>query len=197
MKTVNKNNVCEQFISELDKIANYISRCNAVFSEEELHLSYSYENAILMTYKAFEIFVKRIMISCLNHDHSFFESKYGIALGKHINDDICEFLITKGRYFDFRGYSGLVDTLKGILGNNHPFISIVKQDTHKGYIDQLCAARNYAAHNSKQSKEAAKKAFGLTSISSAGSCLKKADRFSNIISGLKALANEIKTTTLY
>ena len=137
------------------------------------------------------------MISCLNHDHSFFEDKYGIALGKHINDDVCEFLITKGGYFDFRGYSGLVDTLKNVLGSTNPFIGVVRKDPYKTHIDQLCAARNYAAHNSRQSKEAAKKAFGLTTISSAGSCLKKAGRFSNIISGLKGFAAEVKTTALY
>lgn len=197
MKTVNKNNVCDQFISELEKIEGYIEKCGTVFAEEDLYLSYSYENAILMTYKAFEIFVKRIMISCLNHDHSFFEDKYGIALGKHINDDVCEFLITKGGYFDFRGYSGLVDTLKNVLGSTNPFIGVVRKDPYKTHIDQLCAARNYAAHNSRQSKEAAKKAFGLTTISSAGSCLKKAGRFSNIISGLKGFAAEVKTTALY
>jgi len=197
MKTVNKNYVCDQFISELEKIEGYIDKCKSVFAEEDLYLSYSYENAILMTYKAFEIFVKRIMVSCLNHDHSFFEDKYGIALGKHINDDVCEFLITKGGYFDFRGYGGLVDTLKSVLGSGNQFIVVVKKDPYKVHIDQLCAARNYAAHNSRQSKEAAKKAFGLTSISSAGSCLKKAGRFSSIISGLKSFAGEVKTTALY
>lgn len=112
------------------------------------------------------------MISCLNHDHSCFEEKYGIALGKHINDDVCEFLITKGGYFDFRGYSGLVSTIKNTLGNSNAVIPIIK-DSYQNCIDQLCAIRNYAAHESKQSKAAAKKAFGLSRISSAGSCLKQ------------------------
>lgn len=197
MKTVNKNNVCDSFVEKLDKINGYIDRCTIVFKDEDLYLSYSYENAILMVYKAFEIFIERLLISCLNHDHSCFEEKYGIALGKHINDDVCEFLITKGGFFDFRGYSGLIKTLGEILGNNHRLITLFKGNDHKTYIDQLCAIRNYAAHNSKQSKQSAKKAFGLKSISSAGSCLKQQSRFTTILAKLTELSKEVKRTNIY
>jgi len=197
MKTVNKNNVCDRFTGDLDRISGYIDRCNAVFKEEDLYLTYSYENAILMVYKSFEIFIERLLISCLNHDHSCFEEKYGIALGKHINDDVCEFLITKGGFFDFRGYSGLIKTLGDILGNNHRLIALFKGNDHKIYIEQLCAIRNYAAHNSKQSKQSAKKAFELLSISSAGSCLKQQGRFLTILTKLKELSDEVKQTDIY
>lgn len=197
MKTVNKNNVCDRFTGDLDRISGYIDRCNAVFKEEDLYLTYSYENAILMVYKSFEIFIERLLISCLNHDHSCFEEKYGIALGKHINDDVCEFLITKGGFFDFRGYSGLIKTLGDILGNNHRLIALFKGNDYKIYIEQLCALRNYAAHNSKQSKQSAKKAFELRSISSAGSCLKQQGRFLTILTKLKELSDEVKQTDIY
>lgn len=196
MKTVNKNRVCEEFVADLDKANQYIEKCKIVFKENDQYLSYSYENAILLVYKAFEAFIKRIMISCLNHDHSCFEEKYGIALGRHINDDVCEFLITKGGYFDFRGYSGLISIIKGTLGNENAVVPIIK-DSYQSCIDQLCASRNYAAHESKQSKEAAKKAFGLRQIGSAGSCLKQQNRYSNIVSSLTALANDIKCRDIY
>ena len=197
MKTVNKNNVCDKFTEDLDRINSYVDRCKVVFKEEDLYLTYSYENAILMVYKSFEIFIERLLISCLNHDHSCFEEKYGITLGKHINDDVCEFLITKGGFFDFRGYSGLIKTLGDILGNNHRLITLFKGNDHKIYIEQLCAIRNYAAHNSKQSKKSAKKAFELQSISSAGSCLKQQSRFLTILTKLKELSDEVKRTDIY
>lgn len=150
-----------------------------------------------MIYKSFEEFIIRIMVSCLNHDHSAFEEKHGIALGRHINDDVCEFLITKGGYFDFRGYSGLLDMLKGTIGNDHTFVSTIKKERYKTCINKMCAARNYAAHNSKQSKNAVKKVFNAQSISSAGSFLKSARRMADIIESLKALADEVKAIDLY
>ena len=205
MKTVNKNNVCERFTKELDRISGYVDRCKSVFKEEDLYLTYSYENAILMVYKAFEVFIERLLVSCLNHDHSYFEEKYGIALGKHINDDVCEFLITKGGFFDFKGYGGLIKILGNTLGSNHNLITVIKEtekekgkeENYQTYIDQLCAIRNYAAHNSKQSKQSAKKAFGVNSISSAGSCLKQQNRFTTIVGKLKTLSNEVQQTDIY
>ena len=197
MKTVNKNNVCDKFNEELDRINGYVDRCKVVFKEEDLYLTYCYENAILMVYKEFEIFIERLLISCLNHDHSCFEEKYGIRLGKHINDDVCEFLITKGGFFDFRGYSGLIKTLGDALGSHHRLIALLKENNYKTYIEQLCAIRNYAAHNSKQSKQSAKKAFDLQSISSAGSCLKQHNRFTTILTKLKELCNQVKQTDIY
>lgn len=197
MKTVNKNNVCDRFTGDLDRISGYVDRCNIVFKEEDLYLTYSYENAILMVYKSFEIFIERLLISCLNHDHSCFEEKYGIALGKHINDDVCEFLITKGGFFDFSGYDGLIKTLGEILGSRHRLIALIKGNDYKSYIEQLCLSRNYAAHNSKHSKERARKAFGLKQIGSAGSCLKQQNRFVTIVNKLKELSDEVKRKDIY
>ena len=73
MKTVNKDNVCDSFINSINGIKKYIDECKKVFADEKLYLSYSYENAIIMVYKEFEWFVMRLMISCLNHNHCFFE----------------------------------------------------------------------------------------------------------------------------
>ena len=136
------------------------------------------------------------MISCLNHDHSVFEAKNGIRLGKHINDDVCEFLITKGGFFDFKGREGLCKVINATIGKDHNLAKIFKKTDYKGTIEQLCAIRNFAAHNSDQSKKAAAKAFGLKRISTAGSCLKKSSRFDSIINGLVQLSNEIKTTAM-
>lgn len=156
------------------------------------YLEYSYEHAIIMLYKAFENFNLRVIISCLNHDHSHVEQQFGINLGSHINDDVCEFLVTKGGFFDFKGRDGLIRIYRDLISGSHVVSKILKKDVYRKTINQLCAIRNYSAHNSKKSKETAKKEFEVTRISNAGKCLKQNKRFENIMAGLIALANDIK-----
>lgn len=196
MKTVNHKNVCDEFIRDMTEIEGYISRCKTVFSTEDKYLSFCYENAIIMLYKAFERFILRTMISCLNHDHSHFENKHSIKLGKHINDDVCEFLITKGGYFDFKGKGGLYKMLNATIGSSHNISKVIKNPQYGQTIERLCSIRNYAAHNSSQAKKSALEAYGLVRISSSGSFLKKKDRFSDLIRELTALANDVKGTSL-
>lgn len=196
MKTVSLQKVCDEFIQNMAEIRGYVSRCDTVFSGEEKYLSFCYENAIIMLYKAFEKFILRTMISCLNHDHSHFEQKYGIKLGNHINDDVCEFLITKGGYFDFKGRGGLNKILNATIGASHNVGKVIKNNKYGNTIDRLCAVRNYAAHNSIQAKKAAKDAYGLKSISSPGSFLKKQNRLVSLISELTELANDVKATPM-
>lgn len=196
MKTVNIQTVSGEFSSSIREITSYTERCNQVFADEKKYLSYCYENAIIMLYKAFEQFVLRSMIACLNHDHSYFQEKHGIKLGKHINDDICEFLITKGGFFDFRGKSGLYKVLNEMIGADHTIATTFKKAEYKDTIDQLCTIRNYAAHNSYQSKQAVLKTFNLQRISSAGSFLKQQHRFENIANRLLELAEDVKNTHL-
>lgn len=193
MKTVNKNNVCEEFVTALNDIVAYKDKCKSAFADNKKYLSYCYEYSIIMTYKAFERFLLRIMISCLNHDHSVFEKKNSISLGRHINDDVCEFLITKGGFFDFKGRDGLCKVINNTIGKDHVIAKTIKNNDYKNTIEQLCAIRNFAAHNSRQSKAAAAEAFKLKRISSAGSCLKQNGRFDSIIAHLIDLSNDIKS----
>ena len=196
MKTVNIQNVCDEFISGTEEIKNYITKCKQVFAEDMAYLEYSYEQAAIMLYRIFERFNLRVMISCLNHDHSHAEEHYSIKLGSHINDDVCEFLVTKGGFFDFKGRGGLTRVYSDTIGKNHNISKVIKKHDYEDAIEQLCAIRNYAAHNSAQSKKAAMKAFGVTRISSAGKCLKQKHRLDNIITSLVTLANEVKTTPM-
>lgn len=196
MRTVNKNSVCDDFIQQLDKIELYRHECDRVFSGEKQYISYCYEHCIIMVYKVFEQFVMRIMIACLNHNHSYFEEMNNVKFGKHINDDVCEFLITKGNYFDFKGREGLCKELASTIGKDHNLAKVFKKDAYKETIIQLCALRNFAAHNSEKSKKEAAKAYGLQRIATAGSCLKQHNRFDRIVNELKTLANDIKATAM-
>ena len=197
MRIVSIQSVCDEFIEAVSEINDYIAKCNIAFATEKKYQSFCYENAIIMLYKAFERFALRSMISCLNHDHSHFENKYSVKLGKHINDDVCEFLITKGGFFDFKGRSGLSKVLNDVIGANHNIAKVFKNTKYRETIDQLCAIRNYAAHNSLQSKRTVMQVFGLQRISSAGSFLKKQHRFENIAASLVELANDVKTTPMH
>ena len=192
MNTVNKNDVCNSFIKEIDEISAYVKKCDAVFNEDKQCLSFSYENAIIMTYRYFENFILRIMISCLNHDHSHFEESYGIKLGRHINDDVCEFLITKGGYFDFKGNGDLKKMLNKTIGQKHPIAKVFGNGIYSKTIQKLYVLRNYAAHNSPQAKKAVLNEFNLKRAKSAGSILKQQGLFQSIISELEQLASDIK-----
>ena len=192
MNTVNKKDVCTNFIKELGEISGYVEKCKVVFNEEKQYLSFCYENAIIMVYRSFEHFLLRIMVSCLNHDHSHFEESYGIKLGRHINDDVCEFLITKGGYFDFKGNGDLKKTLNKSIGQKHPVVKVFGNGTYSKTIQKLYVLRNYAAHNSPQAKKAVLNEFNLQRVKSAGSLLKQQGRFQNIINELTQLANDIK-----
>lgn len=44
----------------------------------------------------------RTIICGINHDHSIVEKTYNVCFGQHVNDDICEFIITKGDFFDLK-----------------------------------------------------------------------------------------------
>lgn len=193
MKTVTLAKVCNDFVTQLNEIQEYLDFCKNAFHDQDKYLSNSYELASIQTYKAFEFFAMRCLISCLNHDHSKVETKYGVKFGKHINDDVCMFIITKGGYFDFKDRSGLIQIINCLIGNDHKVSQSFKNNEYKNAIEQLCAIRNYAAHNSQQSKTKAKERFGLKQIGTAGSCLKCNCRYKEITDQLRALASRIKS----
>ena len=200
MNTVNKVDVCNEFIDRINEIDLYIRRCKDVFvsPSDSKYLEYSYENGIIMLYKAFEYFIMRTIIACLNHDHAFFEKKNKVRFGKHINIDVCEFLLTNGGYFDFAGRDGMSKVLAQTIGKEHNIAKVFKKNDYKDTIIQLCALRNYAAHNSNQSKSAAMKSLALSNrIATPGKCLQQNRRFQKIMEGLRLLANDVKDTPMF
>ena len=108
-----------------------------------------------------------------------------------------EYLITGNGYFNVRGRAGLIDTLGDYVPETHYLVAAVKNNRYKDTLEQLCALRNLAAHNSSASKTRAKKAVGQVRMSEAGSWLKKQRRLLNIVDGLKQLADEIEVGAPY
>lgn len=80
----------------------------------------------------------------------------------------------------------------------HYLIATIEKAAYKTYLDQLSALRNYAAHESEQSRKAALKATGQQRISPSGAWLKrtpvgkKVCRFDELCEKLKAIASEIE-----
>ena len=135
--------------------------------------SWAYEYAIIRLYRDFETLMLESIVAGINNDTSVLSSKTGIKFPKHLTDEVCEYIVTGDGYFDFRGRDGLIKTLKSFLADNHFLVVAVKDTKYKDALERLSALRNYAAHDSPQSKEAAKRAVDQDRISSAGSWLKQ------------------------
>ena len=179
-----------EFISEADLIVEYLEGiCNTSLSDE--HISWCYDYAIIRLYREFEGLVLWALVGSINNDTSTIAAKSGFEFPKHLTDEVCFYLVTGSGYFDFKGRSGLISTLKKYLPDNHYLITTTKTNKFKDHIDMLCALRNYAAHQSPQSKRAALAAVGQQRMGSAGSWLKRQDRFSRLAEKLKELAQKI------
>ena len=161
------------------------------------HLSWAYEYGIIRLYREFEAMMLAALVGAINNDTQTVSARTAIAFPKHLTDEVCEFLITGNGYFNVRGRAGLIDTLGDYVPETHYLVAAVKNNRYKDTLEQLCALRNLAAHNSSASKTRAKKAVGQVRMSEAGSWLKKQRRLLNIVDGLKQLADEIEVGAPY
>lgn len=190
-----KKSVCH-FISKADEIRAFI--CSARRSFSDLHISFAYGYGILRLYREFESMILDVLVGSVNNDTTTIASTTGVKFPKHLTDEVCEYLITGNRYFDFKGRDGLIQIIKKYVPNDHYLLEAVKDPRYKDSIEKLAALRNLAAHNSQLSKQRAKKAIGQTRMSSeVGAWLKKQNRLEKIIDDLKNLANEICTNAPY
>ena len=160
-------------------------------------VSWAYEAALIKTAVAFEQLMLDCIVAAINNDTATISARTGIAFPKHLTDEVCEYLVTGGGFFDFRGRDGLIKTIKGYVPDNHWLPEAVKQAQHKGALDRMIALRNFAAHESSASKRKALDAIGQQKIGGAGSWIKCQGRFSDLTTALTSLANEIETKAPY
>ena len=137
------------------------------------------------------------LVGALNNDTSTLSTRTGFSLPKHLTDEVCRFLVTGRGYFDFKGRDGLIKTLKQYLPDDHYLVEVVSKAGYRNSLELRSAARNYAAHESQQSKDAFKKATGQDRVGAAGSWLKRPNRFQTIADRLKAMADEIHAEASY
>lgn len=183
-----------EFKSEADKIQVFLTASAGLGDQ---HVSWCHDLAIIRLYRAFETLMLDALVGALNNDTSTLSTRTGFAFPKHLTDEVCRFLVTGRGYFDFKGRDGLIKVLKQYLPDAHYLITVVSRQGYRDSLNLLTAARNYAAHESQQSKAAFKMATGQNRIGAAGSWLKRQGRFGKIADKLKAMADEIHAAAPY
>lgn len=158
------------------------------------HVSWGYDLAIIRLYRDFENFVLNCLVALINNDSATLSDKTGVGFPRHMNVSVCEYLVVGTGYFDFKARDGLIAKLKQFLPGDHWLVRVVKGQLYTQALGQLCALRNFAAHDSSVSKKAALRAIDQQRMSSAGAWLKLQGRFEAIADRMKDLANEIERT---
>jgi hypothetical protein len=159
--------------------------------------TWAYEAGLIKLAVAFETLMLEALVCATNNDTGQMSATLGVWFPKRLTDEVCEYIVTGGRYFDFKGRDGLLGTIKGFVGDEHYLYVLVKHHRYKSTLEQLIALRNFAAHESSSSKRAALTALGRAYLSSAGSHLKTQDRFTSLAQSLATLAGEIETVAPY
>ena len=179
------------FTKAADEIANFLSILGN--GQSAKHISWLHDYAIIRLYREFEALMLDSLAGAINNDLEVFSDVVGVEFPKHLKHKSCEYLIVGTGYFDFKGKSGLVKTLKKFVPANHYLLTVVKKTKYHQTLEQLSALRNFAAHDSAKSKKNALRETGQQRLKSSGTWLKTDNRIRTIISKLKELAAEIET----
>ena len=183
------------FRSEVDEIIAFLTAVTP--GQTDGHVTWLHNYAIIRLYKEFEGLMLDALVGAVNNDTSTLAATTDVEFPKHLTDEVCEFLITGTGYFDFKGRSGLIKTLKSFVPDSHYLVTAVKKTAYRNALERLTTLRNFAAHESTTSKRAALEAIGAERLSSSGAWLKRQGRFNAIANQLKALATEIHDNAPY
>lgn len=183
------------FSSEVDKIERFLTAVE--MRQQNEHITWLYNYAIIRLYKEFEGLMLDVLVAAINNDTTALEEATDVKFPKHLAEEVCEFIITGTGFFDFKGRSGLIKTLKSFVPEDHYLVVTIKKPCYKKPLEQLTTLRNYAAHESQSSKRAALEAVGQTKIASSGAWLKKQGRFMKIANKLKELSAELNVHAPY
>ncbi|GAB4356389.1 MAG: hypothetical protein Kow006_23480 [Gammaproteobacteria bacterium] len=183
------------FIAQATELEAFAGTDVATLSD--MQQSWCHEYAIIKLYREFEQLVLAAIVGAINNDSTTISQSTGVEFPKHITDEVCEYLVLGGGYFDFRGRDGLIKTLKKYVPATHYLVTTVQKAKYRQALERLSALRNYAAHQSLQSKRSALAAVGQQKIGSAGSWLKTQGRYSAISTKLRELAQEIHDAAPY
>lgn len=195
MRKIDFQKTTSTFKSQVESLKGFLEESKMSMKAKDSYISNCYEYGIISLYKSFEMFMYRTILGCINHNSSYVSEHYKVDFGRHISDEMCDFILTKGGYFDFRGTDGLIKICKHHIGDMYGIVDIIKKDEYAKAIDKLVALRNYAAHNSNSSKERAKAVLKLKRIPPIGSYLKKHKTVEEIADKLCKLADEIAVAT--
>jgi hypothetical protein len=181
----------QTFVVNVDEILAFTQRAAAAAPLTELDESWCYDLAIIRVYREFEDLMLSCLVALINNDTATFSQLKKRTFPKHMNVEVCEYLICGDGYFDFAGRDGLLKTIKKIVPNGHWLPTTVGNTAYTPALKKLSALRNFAAHDSSVSKKRALEAIGKERMSSSGAWLKKQKRFAAICNSLKAMAQQI------
>jgi hypothetical protein len=185
----------EKFIERSDALSDYyVNAVAARLSAQEA--TWAVEAAIIKLSVYFEHLMLEALVGAINNDTTTVSSSVGIPFPKHLTDEICEYLVTGGGYFDFRGRDGLIKLLRRFVPEDHYLLQAVSRQKYRIALERVVALRNLAAHESRKGKAAARLAVN-GNVASAGAWLKRAGRFNDINARLKELAEEIRDAAPY
>lgn len=192
-KSIKKS--ANRFKQEIDDLMVFVTNCRRSLSDKEI--TWAYEGAIIHLHREFESLILEALIGAINNNSEHLNTSTGVNFPRHLNRQVCEYLIVGTGYFDFKGRDGLIKTLKEFVPDNHYLVVAIKDSNYKDSLEKLTALRNYAAHGSHKSKQAALKVTGQSRIGPAGSWLKRQGRFDIIVEDLKRLAGRLETKAPY
>jgi hypothetical protein len=185
----------KDFRDAADEITKFLGDVSKGQSDQ--YISWLHNYAIIRLYREFESLMLDALVGAINNDTAILSATTGVDFPKHITDEVCEFLIIRKGYFDFKGRDGLIKVLKGFVPDTHYLAVAVKKATYREALERLSALRNFAAHESDQSKHSALKAIDGKQIESTGAWLKREGRFKTVVDKLKDLAGEIENAAPY
>jgi len=185
----------QDFRIAADEITAFLTKVSGGQTDE--HITWLYNYAIIRLYREFESLVLDALVGAVNNDTATVSTTTGVKFPTHLSAEVCEFLITGTGYFDFKGRNGLIKTIKDFVPDTQYLVATVKKPAYKDALEQLSSLRNFAAHESDQSKRSVLKAIGGERIASSGAWLKRENRFQDIADRLKALATELENAAPY
>ena len=98
------------FIEKAEELELFVD--NDISSLSDMQKSWCHDYAIIRLYREFEQMMLHAIVGAINNDSSVISSTTGVDFPKHLTDEVCEYLVLGGGYFDFKGRGGLIRTLK-------------------------------------------------------------------------------------
>jgi hypothetical protein len=187
--------VAQDFQADVIAVKSFAAAARDALSVQDT--TWAYEYAIIRLYRDFEDLILNALKGAINNNTSTLSKTLNIEFPKSLSDAVCEYIVTGGSYFDFKGRDGLIKTLKSYVPADHYLVEIVKKDKYKDALERLSALRNFAAHDSELSRTKAKAAVDQNRIGAAGAWLKSQDRLETIADRLTELAQEIEIASPY
>jgi hypothetical protein len=185
----------KRFIELAEKLDEYYVAVSEGTDLTNQEVTWTCEAAIIKLNAYFEHLMLNALVGAINNDTTLLTPPTGVKFPTHLTDEVCEYIVTGGRYFDFRGRDGLLKVLQAYVPKTHYLVRIVGRKKYQDSLDKMIALRNFAAHESSQGKKRAKELVGK--LTASGVWLKKHNRFLDISHDLKELAKELGQAAPY